>query len=262
MSGNSEYNMENFKIEGKSYWEDFGKSSELLPRHYFDFVNSEKYSELLENHNLLDKKVIDIGAGYPTPKEGSTDKELSPLASELQEILERKGANIIPVDVAVDPLQRQKESRKEAVLGSAFELPFKDETIDGGSIILNLLNSSFKGDSGKEIFLNREEVRNILEEVYRVLQDKSFVVVNNYGYIIAMVGNLIKMTGPEKNEVITLEEIKRIAKEIGFKKIENIPLDSEKVKSGNDLIQKSFPKQLKERVSVSLEESGALFIEK
>ncbi|MBT7556590.1 hypothetical protein HN615_06660 [Candidatus Woesearchaeota archaeon] len=254
--------MENFKIEGKSFWEDFGKGSELLPRHYFDFVSSEKYKELLKDYNIQDKKMIDIGAGYPTPKEESMDKESSPLASELQEILERKGASIIPIDVAIDPLQRQKEAGKEVILGSAFELPFKDETIDGGSIILNLLNSSFKGEGGKEIFLTKKEVKNILEEVYRVLQEKSFVVVNNYGYVVAMVDNLVKMMGPEKDEVVTLEEIKQIAKEIGFKKIESIPLDPEKVKSGNDLILESFPKQLKERISVNLEESGALFIEK
>ncbi|TSC53880.1 MAG: hypothetical protein LiPW39_31, partial [Parcubacteria group bacterium LiPW_39] len=74
--------MERFEREGKKYWESFGKSIELLPRQYFDFVSAEKYREVLDKYDLQKKKVIDIGAGYPAPKE-SSEKELSPLASEL-----------------------------------------------------------------------------------------------------------------------------------------------------------------------------------
>src|SRR3989344_9523162 len=100
--------MEKFEHEGKEYWENFGKIPELLPRQYFDFVGAEGYREFLRKYDLRNKKVIDIGAGYPASKEFS-EKELSPLASELQDILESHGAKIITMDVARSPLERQKE---------------------------------------------------------------------------------------------------------------------------------------------------------
>ena len=160
--------MEKFEREGKKYWETFGKSLELLPRQYFDFVSAEKYRELFGKYDLKNKKVIDFGAGYPAPKDFQ-ERKLAPLASELQEILENRGAKIIAMDVADAPLKAQKESGRESVLGSVFQLPFKDKSIDGGAIILNLFNSSFKGEGGREIFINPEECEKILQEVLVVL---------------------------------------------------------------------------------------------
>jgi len=96
--------MEKFEFEGKKYWESFGRSMELLPRQYFDLVNTEKYEAFLGRYDLQDKQVIDLGAGYPSPKKESPKKELSPLSSELQEILEKKNAKIVAVDVAEEPL--------------------------------------------------------------------------------------------------------------------------------------------------------------
>src|SRR3989344_2645061 len=195
--------MEKFEHEGKEYWEKFGKISELLPRHYFDFIDKEKYEKLFEGRDLKNKKVIDLGAGYPPPPKESLEKRFFPLVSELQEVLKNKGAEIIALDAAIDPLRRQKESGKEAVAGDVFELPLKNESIDGGAIILNLLNSSFKSESGKEVFIALEECKKILQEVNRILQKDAFIMINNYGYIIAKMDNLVKITGPEKNEIIT-----------------------------------------------------------
>jgi predicted rRNA methylase YqxC with S4 and FtsJ domains len=87
--------------------ENIGKSIELLPQQYFYFVSAEKYRELLERYDLRNKKVIDIGAGYPAPKELS-EKESSPLASGLQGILESRAAKIFALDVTQGPLERQK----------------------------------------------------------------------------------------------------------------------------------------------------------
>lgn len=254
--------MEKFEQEGKKYWETFGKSLELLPRQYFDFVSAERYEEFLARYNLQDKKVIDLGAGYPSPKKESPEKKLSPLASELHEILEKKGAKIIAVDIAEEPLKYQKEKSREPVLGSAFHLPFKNESVDGGAVILNLFNSSFKGGSGKEIFITPEECKKILEEVYRVLQKDKFAIISNYGYILGKMDDLVKFMGPEAEEIITSKVIRELAEEIGFKNIENIPLDEDREKLGKKLIPESFPEALRDRISIELKEAGALFIEK
>ncbi len=253
--------MEKFEQEGRKYWESFGKSLELLPRQYFDFVSAEKYKEFLERYDLQNKKVVDIGAGYPAPKVLS-EKELSPLASELQEILEGRGAKIIAVDIAKAPLEAQKEIRRESVLGSAFQLPFKDESIDGGATILNLFNSSFKGKGGKEVFISPEECKKILQETYRVLQKDKFTISNNYGYIIANIDNLMKIIGPEEREIITVEVIEELAKEAGFRHIENIPLDEARIELANKFIIESFPEALRDRITVNIKGSGALLLEK
>lgn len=253
--------MERFEHEGKKYWEIFGKSLELLPRQYFDFVSAEKYKEFLERYDLRDRKVIAFGAGYPAPK-ALPERELSPLASELQEILESRGAKIIAVDVAKSPLERQKEIGRESVLGSAFQLPLKNESVDGGVIILNLFNSSFKGESGKEVFISPEECKKILQEAHRVLQKGKFTISNNYGYIFANIDNLIKITGPEDTEIITAEMIKKLAEEVGFRKIENIPLDETRIELANKFIIESFPEALRDRIATEIKGSGALFLEK
>ena len=254
--------MEKFEREGQKYWETFGKSLELLPRQYFDFVSAEKYRELLERYDLNNKKVVDIGAGYPPPLTESPERELSPLSSELQEILKQKDAKIIPVDVAENALKYQKEKGRESVMGNAFQLPFKNESIDGGAVILNLFNSSFKGEGGKEIFINPEECKKILEETHRILQHDKFAIINNYGYMLAKMDNLVKFMGPEESQIITPEIIEKLAEETGFTKIENIPLDSEKMEMGRKIIYESFPEQLRQRISVDLESSGAVLIEK
>lgn len=256
--------MEKFEYEGKKYWESFGKSLESLPRLYFDFVNAEKYRELLERYDLRDKKVVDIGAGYPAPKEFS-EKRLVPLASELQRILEDKGARIIAIDIAEEPLKRQREIGRDSVLGSAFRLPFKDESIDGGAIVLNLFNSSFKGAGGGEVFITPEECKKVLQEAHRVLQKDKFTISNNYGYIIANMANmdkLVKITGPEDNEIITAEMIQELAREVGFRNIEHISLNEERIELANKFITESFPEALRARITVKIKGSGALLLEK
>lgn len=253
--------MEKFEQEGKKYWEGFGKSIELLPRQYFDFVSAEKYKEFLEKYDLQNKKILDIGAGYPAPKEFS-EKELSPLASNLQEILESRGAKIVAIDVAKLPLEQQKEIGREPILGSAFQLPFKDESIDGGAISLNLFSSSFEGKEGKEVFISPEECKKILQETYRILQKNKFAIINNYGYIIATVDNIIKITGPDETEIINSEIIEKLAKEVGFRNIENIPLDKNRFELAKKFALESFPEALRNRILVEIKGAGALLIEK
>jgi len=253
--------MEKFEQEGKKYWENFGKSLELLPRQYFDFVNAEKYKEFLEKYDLQNKKVVDVGAGYPAPK-NFPEKKFAPLASELQEIIESRGAKIIAVDVAKAPLELQKEIGRESVLGSAFQLPFKDESIDGGVISLNLFSSSFEGKEGKEVFISPEECKKILQETYRILQKNKFAIINNYGYIIATVDNIIKIIGPDKNEIINSEMIKKLAKEVGFRNIENIPFDENRFELAKKFALESFPEALGNRILVEIKGAGALLIEK
>ncbi len=252
--------MEKFEYEGKKYWENFGKSLELLPRQYFDFVSAEKYKKFLEKYDLRNRKVVDIGAGYPAPKVLS-EKKLSPLASELQEIIESRGAKVIAVDIAKAPLEAHKAIDRESILGSAFKLPFKNESVDGGAIILNLFNSSFGGESGEEVFINEEECKKILQEVHRILQKSQFAIVSNYGYIIAKIDNQ-KITGPEENEIMTSEMIEKLAKEVGFRNIENIPLDKNRFELAKKVVLESFPEALRNRILVEIKEAGAFLIEK
>lgn len=253
--------MEKFEHEGKKFWESFGESLELLPRVYFDFVSGKKYREALRKYNLRDRKVIDIGAGFPVPKELS-EKQLTPLASELQEILESLGAKIITVDVAKAALEQQRKVGREPVLGNAFQLPFKNESIDGGAIILNLFNASFKVRGGREIFITLEECKKILQEVYRVLQKGRFVIVSHFGYLIYKIDNLIQFMGPQENEIITPEMIVKIAKEVGFQRVKNISLDKSRIKLGVKFAIESFPEPLRERITVENKAAGALLLEK
>lgn len=253
--------MEKFEIEGKKFWERFGKDFELLPRFFFDFVSGEKYKEILRKYDLKNKKIIDIGSGYPTPKFYSEEKKLAPLASELQEVLEDFGAKIIPIDVAEDPLLMQKEAGRESVLGSAFHLPFKPESIDGGAIILNLFNSSFSGKGKREIFMKPEECKEILKKTYEVLQKGAFLILNNYGYIVVKIEN-IKIVGPEDNEIITPETIKKSAEEVGFKYISNIPLDENRVELGNRLAFEIYPEILREKMKIETKAGSAFLFEK
>ena len=253
---------ESFEVKGRKYWEGFGKSLELLPRLYFDFVSEKEYKKLLKDRDLRGKKVIDLGAGYPPPPKESPEKKLVPLASELQEILEKKGAKLIAVDVAEDPLEHQKKRGRETILASVFQLPFKDESIDGGAVILNLFNSSFKGEGGKEVYITLKECEKILREVYRVLQKGSFVIISNWGYAISTIDNLIKISGPEENEIITPEMIQKLAEKIGFKNVKDIPLEEKRIELGKKLMLESFPEALRERITVELKAPGALFMEK
>lgn len=252
--------MEKFEYEGKKYWETFGKSLELLPRQYFDFVNAEKYREFLEKYDLQNKKVVDIGTGYPVPKV-LQERESSPLASELQEILESRGAEIIAVDVAEAPIEAQKETGREVILGDAFQLPLKNESINGGVIALNLFNSSFVGKENKEIFINEGECKKILEEIYRILQKDQFAIINNYGYIIAKIDNL-KITGPEENETMTSEVLQKLALNIHFRNIQNIPLDKNRIELAKKFIIESFPESLRNRIFAEIKSSFALLLEK
>lgn len=139
--------METFKSEGKEFWKKFGISIDLLPRTYFDFVARKQYEKFLKKYkkykkyNLKNKKVIDIGAGFPIELFG---RESAPLASYLQEVIESYGAKIIAVDVSEMALKFQYLAGRLSILASAFNLPFESDSIDGGAIILNLFNASFQ----------------------------------------------------------------------------------------------------------------------
>jgi thiol-disulfide isomerase/thioredoxin len=252
--------MERFEREGKKYWESFGRNIELLPRQYFDFVNHQQYQEVLKEYELRNKIVVDFGAGYPGSKEYQ-EKKLAPLASELQEVLEGHGAKIIAIDVAEAPLKAQKESGREPVFGSAFELPFKDESIDGGAVVLNFFNSSFKGKDGREIFITPEECKKILQETYRILQEDKFVIVNNYGYLSAEMDDVAIM-GPQNHEVIAPEKIEEMAREAGFRNVKKIPLDEVRIELAEKFIAESFPEALRDRIKVAIKGSGALLLRK
>ena len=254
--------MNKFEEGGKKYWENFGKVGDLPPRTYFDFVGAEKYKQIFKKYNLKGKSVVDLGAGYPLPKIGTPQKESIPLASELHEILENKGANIIAVDVAEEPLKAQSAVGRKSILGSFFKPPFKNESVDGGVIILNVFSSSFGDENRKETYIKTEDCRKILQEVYRILQKGGFVVVNNYGYIIGTMDNSMKFLGPEENEINTSEIIQKMAKEIGFTKIENIPIDKNRFELGQKIIMESFPEALRDRIILEIKGTTALVLEK
>ncbi|MFA4930544.1 MAG: methyltransferase domain-containing protein [Patescibacteria group bacterium] len=249
---------ENFAQGGRKYWEGFGKSIELAPRQYFDFVGQEKYQEVFKNFDLEGKNVIDLGAGYPVlPNENN-----GPLVSQLHEVIESKGAKLVPVDVAVDPMEYQREIGRSPILADSFKLPFKDESIDGGVIMMNLLNSSYKGDYGKEIFISINECEKILKEAYRILQPDKFVLINNYGYSVAKMDGLVKFFGPDDDEINTPGMLSEVAKKLGFKMVENIEFDKMREELSGQYLLESFPRFLRDRIKVELIGGGALFFRK
>jgi hypothetical protein len=253
--------MEKFEREGKKFWKRFGENLEQPQSLFFDLVNPEEYRKLLDGRDLQNKKVLDIGAGFPTPKEPLL-KEHLPLASELQEILENFGAKIIAIDVSGEALKSQKTVGRCPVLGNAFQLPFQNESIDGGAIILNLFNASFRGTERREIFITIEECKKILEEVYRVLQRGTFVIISNFGYCIDVIDNLLKISGPEDSEIITPEMIIKLAEEVGFRNIRKISLDMERFELAIKLAKEYYPEALRDRIKTIIKGSGALFMEK
>jgi hypothetical protein len=56
--------------------------------------------------------------------------------------------------------------------------------------------------------------------------------------------------------------MKKLAEKIGFKKIEEIPLDPKRVELGKKIMIEKYPEALRERIKFSLDEPGALYLEK
>jgi hypothetical protein len=232
--------MATFEQEGKKYWKDFGGNEKKPAMLFFDFVNPDDYSKALSNYDLQGNKVINIAAGYPVPKE-FPGKNIFP-ATEIYNVLRKKGAKIISVDVARKPLTHQKNIGNESVIGDAFQLPFRDESIDGGAIISNLFNASIPGIDYKEIIISPHESNKIISETYRVLKEKKFAIINNY-YTQEYL-NLSKLTGPEDSEMITSEQIEKQARSAGFRHIESIPLDYQRLNTGYNYIYRNKPRSL------------------
>ena len=72
----------------------------------------------------------------------------------------------------------------------------------------------------------------------------------------------MKITGPEDNEIITSEMIQELAEEVGFRNIEKIPLDEERIELAHKFIIESFPEALRDRITAEIKGSGALLLGK
>jgi ubiquinone/menaquinone biosynthesis C-methylase UbiE len=250
--------MRSFEHEGTNYWKNFGTDKKLLPMLFPDFITYQVYSEKLSKYNLKGKKVLDIGAGYPTP-EYFSDWRIFP-ASRLHDVLENKGAKIIALDVALDPLQKQKESGNTAVNGDTFHLPFANESIDGGAVISNLFNSSFP-DENNEILINAGETKKILGEAGRALKKDTFIIINNHYFLEFLNDDSIsnhyrktKILGPELENTIQITKIIDLLDETGFShNIETvIKMDERRIDSGLSYFSSSIDKAIKNDIHLSL----------
>ncbi len=242
-----------------------------IGRLWFDYVAPETYLRLFEEILKGEEKfpegftVLDLACGFPPPKEKTLKRE-TPLASSAQEILEKMGARIIGLDISLTALEEQKKMGREAVLGDAFSLPFKNDSLDA-CLIYNLTNATFKSPiGGTEIPISKEEIKVILEEVFRVLKPGGFVIVNQFGYAWFESKFGHSTTTLLVDKIVPLEVIKKLAEEIGFKNIKSLPFSKERLKKGEELILESFPlpPSVIEDLGFRLirKEAGAFYMEK
>jgi hypothetical protein len=116
-------------------------------------------------------------------------------------------------------------------------------------------------DWNGEIFITKEECKRILEEVYRVLQKGAFVIISHFGYHIERVEN-IQIIGPTEREIITPEMIIKMAEEVGFRNIVNIPLDENRINLAMRLRREAWPEAIRDMITSEIRGSTALFMEK
>lgn len=247
---------ETFKNKGAEYWRQFGKEEgfDLTAGFYSDFVSPETYRNFFYNKNLSGKRVLDIGAGYPAHSPHLT-RPKPDLASPLQEVLIEKEATIIPIDIAEEPLKKQRRVGREGAQGDMFQLPIRDGSIEGGAILINVLNASFS-DGEKEVFMNQGEVSQILQEVYRVLKTEACLVVSNAGSAVFNFPGGMRWP-MEENMPITIEVVKQIAESVGFKYIQSVPFDEQRVIEGEGAVKSNISAQLPTDI-ISLLEGGVI----
>lgn len=96
--------------------------------------------------------------------------------------------------------------------------------------------------------------------MYRVLKEGAFVIISNSGYFNIYVDNF-KIMGPNDDQIITSEMIKKLSENIGFE-IKEIPLDENLLQKAIEVIKESFHSVLHKNLKIEIKSPYALFLEK
>ena len=235
--------MPEYRKEGADYWSKQGIDNEIPVAVYQDYVAAEEYRRVLENFVLQDRLVLNLAAGYPPQ---ATNHRTFSAPTEIELCLKEKNARLTAVDIAEDPLKKRNKEDEEVVKANVFRLPFANESIDGGCVLINFLNAHYKSD-GKTFFLTPQEREELLREIFRVLKKDTFLIISNFGHFVFYEGTK-KHTPVTESEISTFETIKRIADKLGFSRIEEISLDQQREETATKTAVENLPPQYRDIV--------------
>ncbi len=119
-----------------------------------------------------------------------------------------------------DKKEGESDPDLSPVVADATTLPFPDNSI-AGYVSANLINEPNK-TQGELKF-----VRNLINEAFRVLASGGFLVLSSFGYFkyTDKAGHVFYNDNIDTEEMVPVEFIEKILGEVGFKKIEKLPLD-------------------------------------
>ena len=190
-----------------------------------DFVVHGTYKEIFSNLDLTDKKIANVGAGYPLGRNNIL-RELGDLSPK---------AILIPVDIEeiltqiwslIDSNSENNDDLKlRPVTADATKMPFADNSLDG-YISTNLVN--VPGVKHREFFIQK-----LFSEAFSILKEGGFILISSFGYFkYSRDGKFIKYNNKiNSDQIVTLERLGQLLSEAGFKKIEKLPVDTESVKN-------------------------------
>lgn len=201
-------------------------------RYNDDYVSPETYVSIFDKlGDLKGKKILDLGAGLVQIG--------APHGTFYLPAVERKGATLIPVDfefsnIITWKIQQMDEGQIAPLQADAFDLPFKDGTVDG-AIVVNLLNLHWSSRG----LNNHFQAGKLLREIARVTKKPGFVIISNFGYFgsVHENGKITYNNDIPEDQILPASEIRQLSEQNGFT-VEPIPLDQSRMtNSFNNLNQ-------------------------
>ncbi len=224
-----------------------------------DFISKATYERLFDRLPVHGTKMLDIGAG------AMPLVQVRGGAGTYLEALEDRGATVIPVERRTLPIHTWKpmrgetepfgETRAMPVQADANALPFKAASVEG-AISVNYINSFEKKA--------KESVKNFLQEVYRTLKPKGFLIISTFGYTcsISSKGEMTVNNRIPFNEFVTAKMVKELAAEVGFTSSEDIPLDKQDIDRSRAKWLEDDQRQGKDVTGILMEEPIGLLLRK
>lgn len=234
---------------------------ELKDKIYYnaDFVSRETYKEIFDGLDLKGKTILELGCGFIPLHDQTYLREM-----------DGRGANLIPIDrdsvrmsswtlpLSSEGRESQDETIIQPIQADIEDLPFVPSSVDG-CISINLLNAT----------RSVEEVKALTDHVYQVLKDGGFFLASTFGYLKFVLedGSVKYNDNFSVGEIMSVEEIKKIIKESGFREIKDIPLDKEMINKisslgAEQLLQDYFVEGSLKPVSSEFIESMAILAQK
>lgn len=199
-----------------------------------DFVAPETYGQIFDAADLkAGDTVLDLGAGYIHVLEDHSYTHQ----------LEDRGLVLIPVDDDVERLEswllhpyhqrRENETVVRPVTADVTDTPFKDESV-AFALSINLINAPIEKDT--------EE---ILVEAHRILKPTGQLIISSFGYdkMQKPDGTVVYNNGFTEDQFVTAEDVKRMAIEVGFAEVEDLPLDQARIDAEFKSVQEFLEKK-------------------